>query len=75
MDRAEDALRGDDLAGALDDQAEAIDALRDGMRNLGEALAQQQQNQQGDQGEAMGRANADQQRDPLGRDRGAQGRI
>ncbi|ALG91295.1 MULTISPECIES: TIGR02302 family protein [Actibacterium] len=75
MDRAEDALRGDDLAGALDDQAEAIDALRDGMRNLGEALAQQQQNQQGDQGEAMGRANADQQRDPLGRDRGAQGQI
>ncbi|MHC0054195.1 TIGR02302 family protein [Actibacterium sp. D379-3] len=76
MERAEDGLRRDDLAGALDNQAEAMDALREGMRNLGEALAQQQQqNSQGQQGEAMGRANPDQQRDPLGRERGAQGRV
>lgn len=73
MDDAEDALRNDDLAGALDNQAEAIEALRDGMRNLGEALAQQQQ--QGQQGEAQGRADRTEGRDPLGREPGATGRI
>jgi len=74
MDRAEDALREDDLAGALDDQGEAMDALREGMRNLGEALAEQQQNQ-GQQGEAVGEANPSQQRDPLGRERSGQGTV
>ncbi len=74
MGEAEEALREDDLAGALNNQAEAMEALREGMRNLGEALAQQQ-NQQGQQGEAIGRANPDSQRDPLGRERGAQGRV
>jgi hypothetical protein len=73
MDNAEDALRQDDLAGALDNQAEAIEALRDGMRNLGEALAQQQQ--QGQQGDTTGSAENSGQRDPLGRDPGANGRI
>jgi hypothetical protein len=75
MDDAERQLREDDLAGALDSQAEAMDALRDGMRNLGEALAQQQQNQQGQQGQAMGSADPNAQRDPLGRERGQQGRV
>lgn len=75
MDRAEENLREDDLAGALDDQAEAMEALREGMRNMGEALAQQQQNQAGQQGEAMGRANPNGQRDPLGREAGSEGNI
>ncbi|WP_095588322.1 TIGR02302 family protein [Actibacterium ureilyticum] len=75
MERAEDSLREDDLAGALDDQAEAMEALRDGMRNMGEALAQQQQERAGDQGEAMGRADPNSQRDPLGRERGSQGQV
>ncbi|MDJ0627927.1 MAG: TIGR02302 family protein [Rhodobacter sp.] len=74
MDDAEDALRENDLAGALDNQAEAIEALRDGMRNLGEAMAQQQQ-QQGQQGDAQGQARANRPRDPLGREAGNDGQI
>jgi uncharacterized protein (TIGR02302 family) len=69
MDGAEEALRQDDLAGAIDQQAEAMDALRDGLRNLGEALAQQQQNQ-GQQGQAMGNNADPEARDPLGREPG-----
>ncbi|MCO8145516.1 TIGR02302 family protein [Rhodovulum tesquicola] len=74
MGEAEDALRGDDLAGALDSQAEAMEALREGMRNLGEALAQNQQ--PGQQGEGMGQAQAGgDRRDPLGRDQSTMGRV
>lgn len=73
MDEAERALREGDLSGALDRQAEAMEALRDGMRNLGEALAQEnrQQNPQqpGSDGEnRFGEAEPRGQRDPLGRD-------
>ena len=75
MDDAEDALRQDDLAGALDNQAEAIEALRDGMRNLGEAMAQQQQQQSGQQGDAIGNRQAARPTDPLGREAGANGQI
>lgn len=64
MDGAEDALRQDDLAEAIDRQSEAMEALRDGMRNLGEAMAEQQN--QGGQGQADGQF-GDQQSDPLGR--------
>lgn len=64
MEDAEGNLQRDDLAGALDDQAEAMDALRDGIRNLGQALAEQRQQEGagGDTGMAQG------QQDPLGRD-------
>ncbi len=64
MDGAENALRQDDLAGAIDRQAEAMDALREGMRNLGDALAEQQN--PGGQGQARGQPGG-QQSDPLGR--------
>ena len=64
MDDAEDALRGDDLAGALDRQSEAMEALREGMRNLGEALARRDQNS--GRGQAMGQP-GQRQSDPLGR--------
>jgi hypothetical protein len=74
MDNAEEALRQDDLAGALDDQARAMEALREGMRNLGEMMAQQQQGE-GQQGDAIGQADRNGRRDPLGRDPGANGRI
>ena len=74
MEGAEDALREDDLAGAIDRQSEAMEALREGMRSLGEALAQQEQQPgqaQGDsQRNAQGRA-----RDPLGRNSGQDGSI
>jgi uncharacterized protein (TIGR02302 family) len=74
MEEAEDSLRQDDLAGALDNQSEAMEALREGMRELGEQMAQQQ-GQPGQQGEAMGQANEMGRRDPLGRETGQNGRI
>ena len=73
MDEAEQALRGDDLAEAIDRQSEAMEALREGMRSLGEALAQNQQNQPG-QGSQDGDMQAN-NRDPLGRSPGANGSI
>ncbi|NUB44768.1 TIGR02302 family protein [Fertoebacter nigrum] len=76
MEDAERALREGDLSGALDRQAEAMEALREGMRDLGEALAEEQQQQDGTaQGEAFGRADPNSQRDPLGREPGEAGRI
>ncbi len=74
MEGAEQALRGGDNAGALDRQAEAMEALREGMRDLGEMMAEQQQQGNG-QGEQIGRADTDQMRDPLGRESGAMGRV
>ncbi len=73
MDEAEDALRSDDLAEAIDRQSEAMEALREGMRSLGEALAQNQQNQPG-QGTEAGDMEAN-NRDPLGRTPGSVGSI
>ncbi|NRB33884.1 MAG: TIGR02302 family protein [Rhodobacteraceae bacterium] len=73
MDDAEDALRQDDFAGAIDDQSRAMEALRDGMQELGEQMAQQQQGQpgQGNQpGEMQGAS-----RDPLGRNPGSNGSL
>ena len=76
MDDAEEALRDEDFAGALDNQADAMEALREGMRELADQMAQQQQNQQGgQQGDAMGRNNPNGTRDPLGRDLGENGRV
>ena len=75
MDGAEEALRRGDTAEALDRQAEAIENLREGMRSLGEALAQNQPDQPGNQGEALGEANRETPRDPLGRTTGQSGRI
>ncbi|MBN9677191.1 TIGR02302 family protein [Salipiger bermudensis] len=74
MDGAEEALRGDDLAGAIDQQSQAMEALREGMRSLGEAMAQQQQQNPGQQGQQQG-GEPGQQRDPLGRNAGANGNI
>jgi uncharacterized protein (TIGR02302 family) len=73
MDGAEDALRQDDFAGAIDRQSEAMEALREGMRALGEAMAQNQQNQPG-QGMQEGDMEA-RNRDPLGRNAGSNGSI
>ncbi len=79
MDGAEDALRDGDLPEAINRQAEALDALRDGMRNLGEALAENQPDQleegQGTQtGNAEGRPEPE-RRDPLGRQLGNSGQF
>lgn len=76
MQDAERALRDGDLPGALDNQADAMRSLREGMRNLGEAMAQEQrENGQDGQGEAVGRADPNSARDPLGREPGEGARI
>ncbi|SPH23358.1 hypothetical protein DEA8626_02422 [Defluviimonas aquaemixtae] len=75
MEGAEEALRRGDLPDALDRQAEAIENLREGMRSLGEALAQNMPNQPGNQGEAFGQDSPESARDPLGRTTGQNGRI
>lgn len=73
MEGAEEALRDGDLAEAIDRQSEAMEALRDGLRSLGDALAEQRQQQSGQQGLADG-AEGGEQRDPLGRNPGQSGR-
>ncbi|MGJ8616355.1 MAG: DUF4175 domain-containing protein [Sulfitobacter sp.] len=67
MDQAEEALRGGDLAEAIDNQAQAMEALREGMRSLADAM-DNQENQQPGQGTAPSDRRAEAQ-DPLGRDR------
>ncbi|MCR9124559.1 MAG: TIGR02302 family protein [Rhodobacteraceae bacterium] len=73
MTGAENALREDNYAGAIDRQSDAMEALREGMRALGEQMAQEQRNQQG-QGDQDGDMRA-QNRDPLGRNAGSNGSL
>lgn len=77
MRDAEDALRRGDLPDALDRQAEALDALREGMRQFGEALSRdaQQQGQQAGRGDPRAQGENGEGRDPLGRDLGADGQL
>lgn len=67
MGDARDSLEQGDLGQALDDQADAMDALREGIRGLGEELQQQAQQNQGDAGQQSGGNRAGGDRDPLGR--------
>ena len=64
MDRAEQALRNDNLGEAIDQQAEALDALREGMRELGQALARGDEEGENDGGSRQAEG---QRADPLGR--------
>ena len=76
MEQAENALRDGDLDGALDRQAEAMEALRDGMQNLGEALADEQRQNRDGQGGDQDFGSADPNgTDPLGRRQGDSARI
>ena len=77
MEGAEEALEEGDLPGAIERQAEAMDALRDGVRNLGEALAQERELQDPGQGtaEAEGARPEPGRRDPLGREMGNAGQL
>lgn len=72
MDDAEQNLRDGALAEALDNQSQAMEALREGMRSLGEAIAQEQQNRQPGQGTQESDRRAE-NRDPLGRSQGSKG--
>jgi uncharacterized protein (TIGR02302 family) len=75
MKDAEEALRQGDLGGALDKQAEALDALRGGIRNLGEAQANAEQKDGTQQGQAATKEAPEGQRDPLGRESGNSARY
>ena len=75
MRGAREGLEEGDLNSALDDQAEAMDALREGINGLGEELQQQAQQNQGDMGQQMGEGRNQQNRDPLGRPSGTNGDI
>ncbi|WP_102225576.1 TIGR02302 family protein [Acidimangrovimonas sediminis] len=74
MEGAEQALRDGDLNGALDKQAQAMDALREGMRNLGRAMADNQRQAPGQRGQQGQQAQSG-SRDPLGRETGTVGRM
>jgi len=68
MDEAGQALRDGDLPRALDRQAEVLRSMREGIRSLGEAQAQDQRQSDGTrQGDAVGRNDPNSPRDPLGR--------
>ena len=74
MAGARDGLEDGDTAGALDRQADAIDSLREGMRQMAEDLRRAQG--QGDQqGQMDGQAGLDERNDPLGRPIGSRGSI
>ncbi|NNU79646.1 TIGR02302 family protein [Halovulum dunhuangense] len=75
MGGARDSLEQGDLDGALDRQADAMEALREGIRGLGEEMQQQAQQNQGDAGDQPGEGMARDDRDPLGRPSGARGNI
>lgn len=72
MDGAEEALRDRDYGEALDRQADAMEALREGLRRLDEAMAEEQGQAPGQAGRA-GAPDAG-ARDPLGREPGSNGR-
>jgi len=78
MDEAERALREGDTGSAIDRQAEAIEELREGMRSLGEALAEERgERRPGEPGpgeERQAQQGAGGDRDPLGRTIGQSGR-
>ena len=74
MDEAADALGDGDLADALDSQSEAMEALREGMGELGRALAEAQGLEEPGQGQARSdAAPSSPSRDPLGRQAGNSG--
>ncbi|MFN4202339.1 MAG: TIGR02302 family protein [Tabrizicola sp.] len=76
MEDAEDALRDGDLDGALDRQAEAMEALRDGMQQFGQAIAEEQRQNRDAQGGNREFGSADPNgTDPLGRRQGETARI
>lgn len=74
MDQAADALEQGDIPGALDRQAQAMEDLREGMRNLEDAMRREAQSRQpGQQGRLAGDPNGEERSDPLGRRPGGSG--
>lgn len=76
MTDAEKALRQGDLPGALDSQAQAMEALRNGIQQLAEAQSKQdRRNGTAQSGQATGMNNPPPGKDPLGRDPGQSAHI
>lgn len=76
MEEAEEALRRGDLDGALDRQAEAMEAMRDGLQDFAEALAEEQRENREANGGQRETGSADPNgKDPLGREPGDTARI
>ncbi|MEM7545429.1 MAG: TIGR02302 family protein [Pseudomonadota bacterium] len=67
MGDAVDSLEQGDTRQAVDDQVRALDALRDGRRQLGQDLADAQGQGQGDQAGRDGPGGDSEREDPLGR--------
>ena len=70
MRSAQEALEEGDIAGALDRQSEAMDSLREGIRNLSRSLAQNNQGPRQEGGTESTQRDI-QSQDPLGRSSGA----
>ncbi len=75
MGAARDGLREGDTSGALDRQAEAIDKLRDGMRQMGDDLRRAEGGRDGQQGQVGSEATNETGNDPLGRPIGSRGSV
>ena len=75
MGDARDGLEQGETADALDRQADAIDNLREGMREMGEDLRRAEAQGGGQQGQVDGETTAESGRDPLGRPIGSRGSV
>ncbi len=75
MDAARDNLKSGNTRQAIDNQAQALEALREGLDNLGRQLARNQNPGQGSSGDQAGGQNPNAKQDPLGRRAGTLGGI
>lgn len=73
MEDAAEALERDDLPGAIDGQARALEALRDGMRSLADAFDREAEGEEGGLAEDGSTMRMPEDRDPLGRLAGRDG--
>jgi uncharacterized protein (TIGR02302 family) len=64
-----------DISQALNEQSDALDALREGIESLGQEMARNQSDNMGRQGDQAGRPDPNSERDPLGRQAGSVGRL
>ncbi len=73
MGEAADALEQGDIPEALNQQADAMEAMREGLRQFDQAMANQQARENGQQGENPGESNQASDQDPLGRSASGRG--
>ncbi len=73
MGQAAEALDEGDIPEALNQQADAMEAMREGLRQFDEAMANQQAQQEGQQGGNPGDSESASTQDPLGRSQTGRG--